>query len=327
MALVPVGVLPIGVVFNSGNGYIYVTNYGAPGSVTVIDGTSVVATVTVGDLPGGLAYDSGNGYVYVTNFNSNTVSVINGTTVVATVPVGSSPGGIVYDRGKGYVYVTTNQNSGTVSVIQGTTVMATIAVGNFPLGGVYDSGNGYIYVVNGDPNQSFGTLSVIKETKLVATIPVGPIPYGVAYDSGNGYVYVANSGSSTVSVISTISDFTVSSSPISLTVSGESSLCEGRTTICDDEASTDVSVTSLDGFKGDVRLTTSVSPSDGSLTVYCRPPSILVKPGGASKVICTVEPEINHDSPRTYTVAIRATSGSLSHFIDIIVTVIPAPVG
>src|SRR5207245_8448231 len=116
VALFPIKVLAICVVSNSGNGYIYVTNYGAPGSVTVIDGTSVVATVTVGDVPGGLAYDSGNGYVYVTNFNSNTVSVINGTTVVATVPVGSSPGGIVYDRGKGSVYGTRNQAAGSVMV-------------------------------------------------------------------------------------------------------------------------------------------------------------------------------------------------------------------
>jgi len=36
---------------------------------------------------------------------SNTVSVINGTTVIATIPVGTWPEGVAYDPSNGYIYV------------------------------------------------------------------------------------------------------------------------------------------------------------------------------------------------------------------------------
>src|SRR5438094_4230327 len=101
VATIPVGGNPAGVAYNSGNGYVYVTN---PFSdiVSVINGTTVVATVPVEYNPSGVAYDSGNGYVYVANYGSY-VSVINGTTVVATVPVGGDPRGRAYGSGNRYV--------------------------------------------------------------------------------------------------------------------------------------------------------------------------------------------------------------------------------
>src|SRR2546427_1093821 len=71
--------MPVGLAYDSGNGYVYVANAGSD-NVSVISGTTVVATVPVGDDPIGVAYDSGNGYVYVTNDNSNNVSVISTTT-------------------------------------------------------------------------------------------------------------------------------------------------------------------------------------------------------------------------------------------------------
>ena len=43
-------------------------------------------------------------------------------------------------------------------------------------------------------------------------------------------------------------DFTISARSTSLTVGGESSLCEGASTICDDEVSTRITVTSLIGL-------------------------------------------------------------------------------
>ena len=101
VATIPVGGNPAGVAYNSGNGYVYVTN---PFSdiVSVINGTTVVATVPVEYNPSGVAYDSGNGYVYVAN-DTTYVSVINGTTVVATVPVGGEPNALAYDSENGYV--------------------------------------------------------------------------------------------------------------------------------------------------------------------------------------------------------------------------------
>jgi len=198
-------------------------------------------------------------------------------------------------------------------------IVSSVEVGGYSEGVGYDSGNGYVYVTN---NEDF--VSVISGTNVVATIPVGFSPFGVVYDSGNGYVYVANAGSDSVSVISTTADFRISPSPTSLTVVGESSLCEGRSIVCEDEASTSIGVSGVNGFMGNVRLTASVSPGDGSLIVYCRPPSILVKPGETSNAKCTVEPEISPASPATYVVTIRVTNGSLSHSITIPVVVTPA---
>src|SRR6266480_4336172 len=237
VATVPTGTYPLAVAYDSGNGYIYVTNQYS-NNVSVINGTTVVASVAVGAYLFGVAYDDGNGYIYVANPGSNAVSVINGTAVVATLPVGNQPYGVGYDSGNGYIYVASsgsntvhavfgtvlvgwttvgyapygvaydsgngyvyvaNRGSNNVSVISGTTVVATIPVGNIPYGVAYDSENGYVYVANSGSNN----VSVISGTTVVATIPVGNIPYGVAYDSENGYVYVANSGSNTTSVIST----------------------------------------------------------------------------------------------------------------------------
>src|SRR5437870_1541704 len=166
---VTVGFYPVGVGYDSGNGYVYVTG-GDSNTVRVISGTKIVATVpldcgphTVEFGPRGVAYDGANGYVYVTNFGVNKVTVINGTTVVATVtlPDGSGPWGVAYDSGNGYIFVT-NGASGSVSVINGTTVVGWIRVGGGPIDLAYDSRNGYVYVANGAEDY----LTVISTTSL-----------------------------------------------------------------------------------------------------------------------------------------------------------------
>src|SRR6266480_211959 len=197
VATVPVGNYPVGAAYNSKNGYVYVANF-VSNSVSLISGTTVVATVPIGygANPYGVAYDGGNSYVYVSNYGQNTVSVIDGTTVIGTVPVGNLPRGVAYNSGNGYVYVA-NSFSNNVSVIDGTTVIATIPV-EYALSGVaYNSGNGYVYVAN----IGRSAVSVISGTTLIATIPVGGNPRGVAYDSGNGYVYVANCDLNAVNII------------------------------------------------------------------------------------------------------------------------------
>jgi len=128
------GMEPWGIAYDPSNGYIYVTDWSS-GTVSVINGTTVIATIPVGTNPGGVAYDPSNGYIYVANYGSGTVSVINGAnnTVIATIPVGQGPTGVAYDPSNGYIYVA-DDDSGTVSVINGTTVIANITVGPFPWG-------------------------------------------------------------------------------------------------------------------------------------------------------------------------------------------------
>src|SRR5439155_94977 len=166
-------------------------------------GGTVVATVPVGNYPVGAAYNSKNGYVYVANFVSNSVSLISGTTVVATVPIGygANPYGVAYDGGNSYVYVS-NYGQNTVSVIDGTAVVATVPVGTCPYAVAYDTLDGYVYVAN-YADFIRGNVSVISGTAVVAWIPVGEYPDAVAYDAGNGCAYVARYYAGTVSVICT----------------------------------------------------------------------------------------------------------------------------
>src|SRR3989442_1420124 len=53
-------------------------------------GGRVVETATVANSPRGVANSSNNGDVFVASWGGNTVTVIDGTTVVATVPVGNN---------------------------------------------------------------------------------------------------------------------------------------------------------------------------------------------------------------------------------------------
>lgn len=84
-----VGVGPREVAVNS-KSEAYVTNYWS-GTVSVIKGSSVIATITVGMYPFAVVYDPSNALIYSASIGSDTVSVINRTSVVATIQVGSGP--------------------------------------------------------------------------------------------------------------------------------------------------------------------------------------------------------------------------------------------
>jgi len=60
-------------------------------------GTVIAAAVPVGGGPEGLAVNNTAGEVYVTNALSNTVSVISGSSVIATYLVGAEPRAVAYD--------------------------------------------------------------------------------------------------------------------------------------------------------------------------------------------------------------------------------------
>jgi len=142
---------------------------------------------------------------------------------------------------------------------------------------------------------------------------------------------IGTSGSITVTAVTGQNDFTISASPTSLNVVGESALCEGGSTLCDDEGSTTITLTSINGFDGAIRLARSVSPRNGLLTVYCRPAATQLMPGATVKIRCFVEPEVNPDSQTTFTVKITGrfgalgSTGFLSHSVTITVTVTHAP--
>ena len=94
-------------------------------NVSLIDGTTITASVPVGSDPGYAAVDSSNGWVYVTNVGSDNVSVINGTSVVGSITGFDDPTGVSFDPTDGLVYVA-NYQTGTISVIEGLTVVSSI---------------------------------------------------------------------------------------------------------------------------------------------------------------------------------------------------------
>jgi YVTN family beta-propeller protein len=205
LANVSVGSQPTHIAFDGANGFLYVTNFGAPpplglgNTVTVVRGSnnSPITTIAVGDDPLSDVYDPTNGFVYVTDYGlGDNVTVINGTSTIASIPVGQNPGYGEYDPTNGYIYVT-NHGSSNVSVIDGLRVVANLPVGQYPTSALYDPASGDVYVAN------FGSanVTVLHGTTIAGSIAVGTAPSFMAYDSSRGTVYVANSGSGNVSIL------------------------------------------------------------------------------------------------------------------------------
>ena len=201
--------------YDPANGDIYVTNI-VTNNVTVIHGTTVVATIPVGAGPNGAAYDSANGEVFVSNEGSSirsNLTVINGTTdrVAGQVyPVNTGPG-VAFDDSNGYVYVCSNNlqanASNYVTVVNGTDdrVVASIPTSDSCGAAVYDPANGYVYIT--DRNKPGGrdatTVTLVDPTveTVVLNQTVGLAPIGIAYDPLNHNLYVANGDSATVSIL------------------------------------------------------------------------------------------------------------------------------
>jgi YVTN family beta-propeller protein len=222
---IQVGGAPVFATFDATNGYVYVPNYDSD-DVSIISGSTVIATVGVGSLPVSATYDGGNGFVYISNSNSSNVSIINGTTVVGSVNVPEYPESGVYDPRDGDVYIS-DRGSFYVSVLDGPSLVANLYLCGGPGQAAFDSENGFVYVpcgqtiviLNGtqqigsvgsadavfalyDPSDDYvyvsdlgnNTVHVIDGTRLISTLLPGQSPWFEAYDSRNGFVYILNYG-------------------------------------------------------------------------------------------------------------------------------------
>src|SRR5437667_375373 len=208
------------------------------------------------------------------------------------------------------------------------TVTDTATASNTPTGSVdLISSNTSVGTVDASCTLTSGSCTVTFTGVAAGTATVTATYRGDSTHNGS----IGTSGSITVTAVTGQNDFTISASPTSLNVVGESALCEGGSTLCDDEGSTTITLTSINGFDGAIRLARSVSPRNGSLTVYCRPAATQLMPGATVKIRCFVEPEVNPDSQTTFTVKITGrfgalgSTGFLSHSVTITVTVTHAP--
>src|SRR5438093_8403396 len=87
-------------------------------------------------------------------------------------------------------------------------------------------------------------------------------------------------------------------------------------------ATSTLSITSINGFSGTVTLTATVSPSGPGLSLS--PTSITLAPGQTLNAVLTVSTSTS-TPPDIYTITVNGTSGSLTQFARVTVTVNALP--
>ena len=198
VATVTVGAYPQGLAYDANNHDVYVTTGVSGGSISVISGVTVIATIHALGAAN-LAFDDFDDEVYVTS--STTLYIIcdggspcGGPTktnqVVSTVSLGAMGGdtSIAYDPNNHQVFV---PGWGGFHVFTGATLTTTIYDANYHSGGggTFDSSDNEIYFVDYLTAKVFiisgGTDSV------VGTVPLYHPTYGwaAAYDSDMHTVY------------------------------------------------------------------------------------------------------------------------------------------
>ena len=182
-----VGKFPTFMAEDLANGWMYVANEGSA-TVTILDGTHIVANVSAGGGASGLVYDPESQFVYVADTTSDQVTVIDGTTNIATLPAGDGPCAPAYDAEDGWVYVP-NSGSSTVTILNGTSVITTAPVGSDPVDATYDAANGTVYITNQQDNFE----NILYGNATVALAPTYLIqPFATVYDPVNGFLYITN---------------------------------------------------------------------------------------------------------------------------------------
>jgi DNA-binding beta-propeller fold protein YncE len=221
---------PWGIVYDYGNGLIYVADEGA-NSVSAYrpDGTPYTlraATPFAGlNSPAGLEYDPASNSIYVVSFayGSGVVSAFdeqgNAQTLSGSFSGVNAAYAITYNPNKDWFYVanctsavvepTTTWPSGSINTYtsQGAAQSTSGTFANLlnPDGMAYDSHNGFLYVDNiVAPITSLGNLVAYDEQgnqQTLAGDPSGlPTGWGVAYDRHNGSIYVGIDTSATPTI-------------------------------------------------------------------------------------------------------------------------------
>ena len=219
---IPVGTYPSWVAVNPLSNFVYVTNYNANGSVSVIDGNTnlVVANIPTGSYPRSVAVNPATNLAYVTNHASNTLSVIdlalnqvqNTVSIPAPWHVTINP-----TTNRGYVTDTASNEVFVVDLSQTPpAIIDILPTGSSPLDVVVNPLTNMIYVGVGAPTSIFvfnGTNDV-----RVATISVGDpsaIPDRLALNTQTNRLYASVQLSNEhVSVIDTTTNQEIATVPL-----------------------------------------------------------------------------------------------------------------
>ena len=190
---VAVGYSPFDIGVNAISHTVYVGNGGGSGpstgyagTVSVIRGTNVDATVNVVGSPSGIGVDSLTNNVYVANSDeeegNSDVAVINGASrLVTQIPLqAANPQGVAVDQATHAVFVANSYQSGSVgslSVINGATdaEIASVTIGGNPWGVAVNPTTDRVYLAN---DTKPGTVSMVdfKGYPIVGGTPPPTIP-------------------------------------------------------------------------------------------------------------------------------------------------------
>ncbi len=186
VAMVPVGVTPVGVTVNTSGTRVYVANRGS-GTVSTIDAATnqVIGTTAVGASPQQLALSADGNRLYVTNTGDGTVSVMDTQTLanIATVPVGPGPNAITLSRDGSLAYVVNgNDTMSVINTATNTKVTGTVPIQAGAFGGVTVGPDGTAYVANSSGNA----------VRAVSLVHVDPPP--LTGDPGAGPLFEDFSG-------------------------------------------------------------------------------------------------------------------------------------
>src|SRR5438552_1839482 len=246
------------------------------GSVDLISSNTSVGTVeasctlTAGSCSATFTAVSGGTAILTGNYGgdaSHNPSSGTSNTITVTVPTKD-------DTSTSVACSPSSINVGSTSSCA-VTVADTTAPENTPTGSVsLVSSDNSVGTVDASCTLTSGSCTVTFTGVDAGTATVTATYRGDSTHNGS----IGASGSITVTAVTGQNDFTIPASPTSLYVAGEAALCEGWSTLCDDEGSTTITLTSINGFDGAIRLARSVSPRNGLLTVYCRPAATQLMP-------------------------------------------------
>ncbi len=178
--------------------------------------------------------------------------------------------------------------------------------------GLYAKGQGSVFLISGTGGEGPEPINATDPDNgyfaAYNTGTVGFTKYTVSQTSIQAqFVPVVGTYTDSWSITNGAKDFLISPSPSALTFASGSS------------ATSTITVTSINRFKGTVALSASVS-SPG-LTASLNPASVTLASLGTAASTLTV----SSSTPGTYTVTVTATSGSFTHTTTVSVTVTPPP--
>jgi YVTN family beta-propeller protein len=195
---VSLGSYPSDVYYDSGNGYLYVTD-SFDGKILIIDASteSLVKVLNVGGMPLRIASNSDGSDVFVSNVLNNQIEEISGLNIIRNYSNGFANLTFTYDAGIGLSFMlpfdlTYDSMSNTLYVSE-VSEITNVMSSESPL-------EGFVQAIN----LTSGASTYIKTSNFA-------LPTGIVYDPATNLVYVSNFGNKT-SPITVISGTSVDSS-------------------------------------------------------------------------------------------------------------------